>query len=176
VEIAGRNEPFIQLGTVVRPHGIRGELKVRPCTERPENICQYRRFFLAADDLGEMMACSNAQTRVNGASVILKLEECTDRNQAEQLVGLHLWVAASDLPPAGPGEFYLHTLIGKRARSVDGQVLGIVRRILGGAQDILVIQDGESEFLVPAVRVFITAMGPSEVVLDLPPGLLEINR
>ena len=40
----------------------------------------------------------------------------------------------------------------------------------------LVIRDGELEYLIPAVREFIVAIDETEIVFDLPPGLLEINR
>jgi len=176
-DISGREASFLLLGTVVRPHGIRGELKVRPYTEKPDNVCRYRRLYLAAEAGSEMIECTNVQARVSGDMVILRLHECTDRDRAEQLVGRHLWLAADDLPPAGAGEFYLHTLMGKRARTTTGQTLGTVRGVLSsGAQDVLVIRDGDHEYLVPAVRTFIVARDETDIVLDLPPGLLEINR
>jgi len=176
VPTGGRSGAFILLGTVVRPHGIRGELKIRPHTEQPANLCRYRRMYLAADADGEVIECTDVRARVSGRLIILKVPGCTDRNRAEQLVGWHLWLAASDLPPAGPDEVYLHTLMNKRARTVDGRVLGTIRELLGGGQERLVIREGENEYLVPAVRAFIAAVDDDEVVLDLPPGLLEMNR
>lgn len=173
---SGRSQTFILLGTVLKPHGIRGELKVRPCTETPDNFCRYRRVYLAAKDGQPKVEYANVQARVNGNSVILRLHECTDRDQAEQFVGQHIWLASSDLPPAGSGEFYLHSLIGKQVRTTAGQRLGTVRGLLSSAQDVLVIGDGDHEYLVPAVREFIAALEETEIVLDLPPGLLEINR
>ena len=177
VDISGRSESFVRLGTVVKPHGIRGELKVRPCTEQPDNIGRYRRMYLAAGADCQMIECTNVRVRFSGTMVILRLDECTDRDRAEQLVGLHLWLAARDLPPAGADEFYLHTLMGKQARTTAGQTLGTVTGVLNGsAQDVLVIGDGQHEYLIPAVRTFIAAMDETGIVLDLPPGLLEINR
>ena len=46
----------------------------------------------------------------------------------------------------------------------------------GGGQDILVIRTNEAEVLVPAVRAFIRAVEDDRVVLDPPPGLLELNQ
>lgn len=171
-----RQNPLILLGTVVKPHGIRGEIKVRPCTEQPESISSYRRLYLAGEDGHAASEWTTLRARVSGTTVIVTLQECTDRNQAEQLVGLHVWVPASDLPPAGPGTTYLYTLMGKRATTTAGQLLGTVCAVLHSAQDVLVIRDNDREYLVPAVRQFIVAVNDVEVLFDLPPGLLDINR
>jgi 16S rRNA processing protein RimM len=170
-------EPFVLLGTITRPHGIRGELKVRPFTEKPENLGHYRCLYLAADDVAPKVAFTNEQTRVSGNSVIVRLKECADRNRAEELAGMLIWVPASNLPPVSEGEFYLHTLEGKRATTLDGQDLGrVVALITGGSQNILVIRNDGEEVLVPVVRTFIVSIGEGEVVLDLPPGLLKLNQ
>lgn len=176
MKIAGGNERFLLIGTIVRPHGIRGELKVRPYTERVENICRYPRLYLGAEEGQDLRECTVVRARVNGSTVILSVNECADRNCAERFVGQHVWLAASDLPPAGADEFYLHTLLGKRAITPAGLELGLVSGVLNSGQDLLVIRHGEDEFFVPAVKSFITAIDESDVVLDLPAGLLEINR
>jgi 16S rRNA processing protein RimM len=168
---------FVLLGVVSRPHGIRGELKVRPFTEHPENLRLYRRLYLAAEGDLTKVEFTNEQVRTNGNTVILKLKECTDRSRAEQLAGMGIWLPASELPPLAEGEFYLHSLVGKRARTQAGQFLGTVTALLaGGGQDILVIRDGEEEYLVPMAPEFVVAIDEAEITLDLPPGLLDINR
>lgn len=167
---------FVLLGTVVRAHGIRGEVKIRPHTEQPDNICRYERIILATDPEIGGIACAGKDARVSGQLVLLKVPGCIDRNRAEQLVGRHVWLAVGDLPPAESGEVYLHTLMGKQARTADGQRLGTIAELLSGAQDLLVIRDADREYLVPAVRDFISAVDDIEVVLDLPSGLLELNR
>jgi 16S rRNA processing protein RimM len=171
-----QSEAFILLGTVMRPHGIRGELKVRPYTDTPGNFCRYPRLFLSGEDGRAKVEHTDVQARVNGNTVILRLKECKDRDHAEQFAGMRIWLAAADLPPVEADEFYLHSLEGKRARSVNGQVLGTVVGLLCGAQDVLVIREGDQEYLVPAVRPFIVVIDDDGIVVDLPPGLLEINR
>lgn len=109
--------------------------------------------------------------------VILRLTGCADRESAERLVGQRVWVSVEDLPPVGEDEFYLHTLEGKVAETIDGRVLGRVVAILAaGGQDILVIGSRGNEVLVPAARALIREIGAERIVLDLPPGLLEINQ
>lgn len=170
-------QPFVLLGTVIRPHGIKGELKVRPFTEQPKNIAQFARLLLAVDESTEKQVYTTEQVRVSGALVILRLRECTSRELAESLVGQRIWVASSDLPPVTEGEFYLHTMLGKAVQTVDGHLLGQADHLLAGSsQDILVVKQGNQEHLIPIVRAFIHSIESDVVILDLPEGLLDINR
>ena len=172
----GPHEPFVLIGTVTRPHGLKGELKVRAFCDDPGNFHRYRRLFLSADGGRTRVAWVNTQAKVNGGTVILRLEGCATREQAEQLAGVQIWLAAEDLPALDQGEFYLYTLKGKEAQTPTGTRLGTVTAIIANSgQDLLVIMDGQREYLVPVVRVFVVAIDDHRVVLDLPPGLLEIN-
>ncbi len=167
---------FVVAGVVLKAHGLRGEVKVRPFTQSPDSLTGYRQLYLGWEEEATLMPHTCELGRVSGASVILRLTGCTDRDGAERLVGQMVWLSVTDLPPAGEGEYYLHTLIGKQAETTDGQALGTVTAIIGaGGQDILVIRNGADEVLAPAVREFIREIGEERVVLDLPPGLLEIN-
>jgi len=173
---SAQTEIFVLLGIITKPHGIRGELKVRPFTETPDSLSRYRHLYLSADNGKTKVLHVNVQTKANGSTVILRLEECATRDQAEQFAGMQIWVPSSDLPPVGQDEFYLYTLEGKLAQTTAGRILGTVTEIVSGSgQDILVIRDARQEYLVPVVRDFFVTIDEEKVVLDLPPGLLEIN-
>lgn len=169
-------DSFVLLGVVSSAHGLRGELKIRPFTETPENFSRYRRLYLSADDGKTRVPYTSIQSRCNGNTVILRLEGCEKRDQAEKLAGMQIWLACEDLPPLDNDEFYLYTLEGKQVETSDGRFLGGVASLLhtGGA-DVLVVRDGRKEYLIPAVREFFVAIEEKKVVLALPPGLLEIN-
>ena len=170
-------QEFVLLGTITRPHGIKGELKVRPFTAELESIVRYTQLLLAIDEQAEKKAYTNEQARVSGTQVIVRLRECSSRDMAESLVGQGVWVRSTDLPPAAADELYLHTLLGKAVQTVDGQPLGVAEQFLAGSsQDILVVRQGKQEHLIPAVRAFICAVDNETVTLDLPEGLLDINR
>nr|WP_321466860.1 ribosome maturation factor RimM [uncultured Desulfobulbus sp.] len=175
-EIAASEPAFVLLGTVTRPHGIKGELKVRPYTARPENFSRYSMLYLSESEHGPKTRCVSRQARVNGNQVILRLDECSTRNQAEEMVGHLVWLATEDLPPLQADEFYLHTLIGKDVQTVDGRKLGRAEHLLSGSeQDILLVRHGKEEYLIPIVDGFIHSIEGNIVCLDLPEGLLEIN-
>ena len=179
MDAGGLREPagFVAAGIILKAHGLRGEVKVRPFTQAPENLTRYRDLYLGDQTAEALTPLRCAQARVSGGAVILKLAGCPDRNAAERLVGQQVWLAIADLPPAGEGEYYLHTLTGKRVETEDGQDLGQVSAIIAaGSQDLLVIRKGEDEVLVPAVREFLRQVDRERVVVDLPPGLLDLDR
>jgi 16S rRNA processing protein RimM len=166
------------LGKIIRAHGIKGAVKVWPCTERPEHLERYTRFFLGGETAdASMVEVSCLQARTSGNSVVMQLAGCSDRTIAESLVGRSLWMPAADLPPLEADAFYLHELMGKQAKTRDGRELGRVAGLLsGGPQEILVIRDGKQEYLIPAVRAFVVRIDAEVVVFDPPPGLLELNQ
>lgn len=167
---------FIPLGTITKAHGLRGEVKVRPETASPENFTRYRQIFLSPAGSQDKVPCVNLQTRVNGSTVILRLEGCATREEAESLIGHRLWLDQADLPPVGPDEFYLCDLEGKTAMTPSGEVLGTIAGVLStGGHNLLVVRRDNVELLVPAVKTFIVEIAASHVVLDPPPGLLELN-
>ncbi|MGD9948335.1 MAG: ribosome maturation factor RimM [Desulfobulbus sp.] len=175
-EIGFAEHSYVLLGKVTRPHGLKGELKVRPLTAQPENFGRYTRLYLSESECGAKNECTTMQARVSGNQVILRLRECSTRDKAEALVGRFIWLATQDLPSLNADEFYLHTLIGKEIQTVDGQRLGRAENLLSGSeQDVLVVRQGKQEYLIPIVEAFIRSIEANIVVLDLPEGLLDIN-
>lgn len=167
----------VLLGRITKPHGIRGEVKVHPFSGRPENFLQYRNVLLGPEEGGDRIPYRIEQARVQGKQVLLQLSGCTDRNGAEALVGRQVWLRREDLPAPDDDEFYLLDLEGKRVVTADGLQLGQVTGFLEtSAHDILIITGKSQEYLVPVQKGFIVTIGDDEVVLDVPPGLLDINR
>lgn len=172
----GRAGSFVLLGKVVKAHGIRGEVKIYSFTETAGNLNGYKKFYLSADDGDSHTAYTVKKLRAQGGTTIAALEECINRNKAEILVGQGVWVDADDLPELDDGEFYLHSLQGKQAVTVEGQNLGkIVSVIAGSGQDLLSVQGDEKEYLIPFVSDFIVENSDDTIVFSLPPGLLDIN-
>ncbi|MBM9510804.1 ribosome maturation factor RimM [Desulfogranum marinum] len=172
----GQTGSFVLLGKIVKAHGIRGEVKIYAFTETAANLYDYTRFYLSADDGKTHTVYTAKKMRAQGGVAITAFEGCVNRNQAEILVGQGVWVDADDLPELDDGEFYLHSLQGKQAMTVEGQNIGkIVAVITGRGQDLLSIQDDGKEYLIPFVADFVVENKDDEIIFSLPPGLLEIN-
>ena len=113
--------------------------------------------------------------------MLARIDGVTDRNAAERLRGLRLYVAREALPPGAEGEWYHVDLVGLRAVGVDGKEYGKVLAVEDfGAGTVLEVgdeADGRS-FLLPfsdqAVPTVDIAAGV--VTIDPPAGLLEPVR
>lgn len=144
------------VGAVVGAHGIRGWVRVKSFTSQPADIAAYgpvedeagrRRFELAL----------KGETR---GLLIVRLDGVADRNAAEALAGTRLYVPRERLPATGEDEFLYADLVGLRAETPEGRVLGTVRGVFDfGAGDVLDIG------VAPENRAGIASGGSDSVML-----------
>jgi 16S rRNA processing protein RimM len=166
----------ILLGKITRPHGIRGEVKIHPYSRQPENFLEYREILVSSDDPATRIPYTIVQSRVQGSQAVLRLAGCDSRDQAEALAGREVWLRRSDLPEPAEDEYYLADLEGREAVSTDGLRLGRISGIMDtAAHPILIVTGGGREYLVPAYPGVVVNFDEERVVLQLPPGLLEMN-
>lgn len=169
-------ERYIRIGTVVKAQGLRGEVKIQTLSRQPENFVHYPSLAIIAEDGQSPGDFAVDGFRIQADCVIVKLVGVNDRNQAERLVGCPVLLLRSLLPPAGEDEFYWHQLEGLAVSTIDGQRLGTIEALFSnGAQDVIVIRQGQQEYLVPLTKSIIRRQTDHELVIDPPPGLLEIN-
>ena len=154
----------LELGSIGRPHGVHGEVTVMLRTDRPERTAPGA--VLYADDR-ELVVES---ARPHQGRWLIRFEGVADRDAAEELRGATLTGEPLDDP--GEGKVWVHELVGTEARDVHGNVLGQVTAVeVNPAHDLLVLDGGT---LVPIV--FVVDQQPGIVVVDVPDGLLDLNR
>jgi 16S rRNA processing protein RimM len=118
--------------------------------------------------------------RLMKATVIAKLKGITDRNTAETLNGVELYIERSQLPETeDEDDFYHADLIGLQARLEDGTVLGEVLDLPNfGAGDLIEIGDrksGQSE-LYPFTKAVVPTISIKDgYVVVVPPEIIEID-
>ncbi len=171
-------DEYLFLGKVARAHGLRGEVKVLLHSGQPENIRSYKELFLI-DLRGELFGpLSVLRSRSQGKLAIVQFASVTNRDQAEAIEGRGVLLAKADLPEISEGEFYWYQYIGKAAVDATGKDLGKVRHIFrNGLQDVLVLKkpDSDEEILIPATKEIIVGDTAEGLIIDPPPGLLELN-
>lgn len=149
------SERRVTLGRVAGAYGVKGWLKVISFTRPEGNILDYPRWWIAK---GEGFEAKLLEGRVHGRGLVAQIsgtdgQPVTDRNIAEALIGSEIQVQRSELPPLQAGEYYWHDLIGLKVESEQGVALGEVTEVTSnGAQDVLVVNDAETERLIPFVR------------------------
>ncbi len=166
---------YVLLGKIVKPHGIRGELKVYPYTEQPGNILVYKELLLSPADSFDPEIRELIRGRVQGKYVIMCLDQCPDRNTAELLAGMEIYIERSALPELDEDEYYLRELLGKTA-VFNGTPFGAICNIVSGSGHdlLLVVSDDGKDILIPLIDEFIVEHDGDRVIFDLPPGLLEL--
>jgi 16S rRNA processing protein RimM len=176
------SEPrFLAVGRVLRPHGVRGELRVEVHTDHPERFALYKRLYLGpAGPGGEMEASGVAYLlqshRFHSGLVLLKLEGIDDRTRAEAYRDLWVWIAVEDALPLPEGEFYLHQMLHLQAVEEDGEELGeVVEIIESSAHPVYVIRGPRGEVLVPDIDEVILQVDvvAGRMVVRLPEGLRD---
>jgi 16S rRNA processing protein RimM len=128
-------------------HGIRGEVRLRSFTGDPMAVTSYGP--LESEDGKQRFEIEALRPAKD--VFVARLRGVADRDAAEKLTNLRLYVSRDKLPPADDGEFYHADLVGLAAVTPDGAALGTVTAVLNfGAGDILEIKPPSGEpLLVP---------------------------
>jgi 16S rRNA processing protein RimM len=169
---------MFDIGVIVKPQGIRGELRVLPTTDDPSRFSLLKEAYIK-NGLGEPKKYTLKSARQQKNLVILTLAEVTDRNAAEALVGGTLTIPDAWALALGEDEYYIRDLIGLTARSEDGEALGEITDVLHtGANDVYVIQPPAGDaFMVPAIKDVVLRVDSTrgDVTLRLMDGLRELT-
>ena len=167
---------MVLMGAIIGAHGIKGEVKVKSFAGAPRAIASYGPLSDAKGRSFALSVTGQASPGKNGAGqdvLIARIAGIGDRNAAEALKGVELFVARERLPKiADEEEFYLADLIGLEALDQHGTALGRVVAVENyGAGDVISIDGGPkgafdvafTKALVPVVDVAGGKLG-----LDLP--------
>jgi len=146
---------LLAVGTVVRPHGLRGELLLNSLTDFPEHLAAVETVYLG--DQAEPHPL--AQVRSQRGKFIIQLGDCRDREAAEKYRGQVVQIKAEAAAPLPPGMYYQHQVIGLAAYTEDGEHLGELVEVLEtGANDVYVIRGEQGELLLPVIPSVIRAI------------------
>lgn len=153
--MAKRLQPkYLQLGDILRPHGIKGELRVRVLTDYPERLPKLKRVYLGGTPTDpKPKPYTIEKVRFDRQYALITFQDVTDRDQADLLRGLALMVALEDAIPLEEGEVYLFQLIGMSVVLEDGTDLGEIIDIAetGGNDNYIVKSKELGEFAIPAI-------------------------
>lgn len=162
---------LIDVGTITRPWGVRGEVKVRPTSDIPRRFQELDAVWVCVGSLPPERRRIESVKQLKG-TVALKLEGIGSPEEAERYRDATLGVHEEDRAPLEEGSYYIYEVVGLEARAPDGTLLGIVSRIYqGSAQDVLEVRDPEGErHLVPAVGAWVheVDIAGGRVVLTIP--------
>jgi len=165
----------VLVGVVAKAHGLAGEVVVDVLSDAPDRFARGRAFQARRAD-GGAESVVVASTRPFGQRLLVRFEGIVDRAGAERLHGLDLTIPRKDAAPLPAGRHYRFELLGLRVRTRAGAALGAVADVFAtGSNDVIVVRGDGGEILLPALPDVVLEISPErgEVVVDLPPGLVE---
>lgn len=145
----------IEIGVVTRPHGVRGELKVRLHNPASDALADPTSLWLESPT-GERIA-PVARGRPDAAGAVIGVALAADRDAAEALRGARLMRDRSAIA-LEEDEYLCADLVGCRVRDGDRDLGRVVDVLSAGAADVLVIRDGATERMIPLVDDWVVAI------------------
>ena len=160
------SERRVCLAAVAGAQGVRGLVKLKTFTERPEDALAYG---MLRNEAGDRSFRVTAKGQSKGL-LVAAIEGVADRDAAAALRGTRLYVDRSVLPPTEEEEYYHADLLGLEVRNGAGQPLGRVRAIYDfGAGDVIEIRGEDGRITVlPFTRQVVPEV-------DLAGGRLVVN-
>jgi 16S rRNA processing protein RimM len=176
--VADNRSELVAVGEILRPYGVRGAVKVRPLTDRPdERFPGLDECFLLDRGTGHRERCRIVAHRIERDDIVLQVEGVTSPEAARALQGRLLAVERADVLPAAEGHFYPWQLEGAQVQTVDGRPVGRFVGVEGSpAQPLWIVAGVERQHLIPAVPEIVVEVSLAEqrIVIDPPAGLLDL--
>lgn len=148
-------EKWFTVGKVANTHGIRGELKVIPHTDFPEQRFApgSRLTLLKEESVSGGVPVEVQSARLHKNVYIVKLKGYNDINEVEKYKGWMLKIAENQREKLDEDEYYYSDIIGCRAVTEDGEELGTISEILSpGANDVWVVDlPKKKQLLLPVI-------------------------
>lgn len=163
---------MVCVGAVAGAHGVRGLVRIKSFTARPEDIVAYGPL---TDERGARRLVLTLVGRSKG-QLLARVEAVADRDAAEALKGFRLYVPRAALPEPEADDFYQGDLIGLAAASPDGRPLGRVRALhdFGAGPMLELTLAAGGSVMLPFTRAVVPLVDVAggRLVVDPPAGLM----
>jgi len=158
---------YLAIGQVLRPQGLKGEVKVRPDTDEAARFLDFD-FLYQKTGEETFIPIAIHDVSLRKGFVFLTLEEDAGVEAAEARRNLVLYIDRAHATPLGEHENYIVDMIGCRLVGHKGREIGRLKDILQpGAQDVYVVTTLEGEMLIPALRHVILSVDTEEKLITV---------
>jgi len=163
----------VVIGEVLKPQGIKGEIKVYPLTDDARRFKKLRSVILSNGKVSATFPVGSARIDPKGM-VFLCLEGINTPEEAEKYRGFEVRIERSEVP-ALKDRWYYFELEGMQVFE-KGILLGtLVKVIETGANDVYLVKGSKGEICIPALKTVVQKVDVPGKRMDviLPPGLLD---
>ena len=154
---------FVEAGEIVTTHGVRGEVKVLPWLDSPEDLCDFERCRIG----GVEYTIENC--RIQKSCNLVKLEGINTMEEAQKMRGKVIELYREDIDDE---VIFAAELIGVEVYA-EGEKIGVVKDVLDYPGNKVYVVKGEHEYMIPAVSAFVlsTDMEKNEMQVRLIEGM-----
>lgn len=167
---------YLEIGRIVRPHGIRGEMVVEADSELLPGLASGTVIFCGPDRQKLVID----RIRPHRGRLLLTVESIGNRNEAELFRRHTLYLRADQVDPLPDGSYYYWQILGLEVFTDSGTRLGVVKHIIEtGANDVYVLHDDEGqEILIPAIEDVIRKVDleSERITIHVLPGLIPARK
>ncbi len=157
-------EQFLKIGLIVKPQGVKGELKVQPLTD------DITRFNKLKEVIIEDKTYKVEKVTIGGGTVFISLSGITDRNSSELFRGKFLLVSRENAIPLEEGRYFISDIIGCDVVTERGTAVGKVVDIFSSRTDIFTLKTTDARTLrFPFLKDLI-------VSVDIEKQLITLNE
>ncbi len=164
-------EHMVTVGKLVKPFGVRGQARVLSLTDvldRFENLKEVTLESLT----GQTLVTAVTDVHSDGRSYLLRFEAFSTPEEVGNYRGAWLKIPRTEVPPAPDGHYYQFELIGLTVQDDSGNVLGTLEEVMTlPHQHVFVVRGPDKEYLLPALRKWITSVDPAGGVMIVKPGM-----
>ena len=139
------------IGYVLKPQGLKGEIKVNPVSPDPERFKSLGKVYLKNDTVQTYLV---EKVRISNKFVYLKFKDVDSREEAELLRDCEILIDPDERIRLSADEYFIHDLLECQIFTQEGELLGTLVDVWqSSSNDIYVVKNqvGE-EILVPAIK------------------------
>ncbi|MBN1105794.1 MAG: 16S rRNA processing protein RimM [Deltaproteobacteria bacterium] len=172
------HDNLLLLGRVLRPHGLGGFLKVSSFAESANSFLVAGKVYLRTPS-GDFHEEEILSIQPLKGIFLMKLKGLNSIEEAEIYRGAALFARKEAFTRESEEEYFWHEIIGLEVYLDTGKYIGEIRQILPtGSHDVYVVQGGQSEVFIPAVRDVVRDIDLREgrMIISCVEGLLDLNE
>jgi 16S rRNA processing protein RimM len=171
-----RKEECFYLGKIAKKFSFKGEVLIYLDTDKPELYENLESMFVECGKHLVPFFIENSALHKNDF-LRVRFEDVKDEEEADAILGNHVYLPLKMLPKLSGNKFYFHEVIGFE---VEDKRLGVVGKIQSindsSAQPLFEVLNGDVEILIPMIDHFLVKIDREhkKVLMDLPVGLIEM--
>ena len=162
---------YLMIGEVLKPQGLRGECKIKPCAADISLFEQWKTVYLKEKEGFRPLSISTR--RIHEGFVYAVLEGCGSPEDVERFRGAGLYIDRAHAAPLAEGAVYIADLIGCRAVDEAGRELGRLTDVLQNGPVDTWVFSGPRPFMAPALRAVFPEVDPEAGLIRVVSDRLE---